>query len=258
MINELNFKRRGGNVGLKLDITQDYDSLSWDYLFEVLRRFGLSEIGISWLRIFFESAMISVLVNGGPCGFFGVGRGLRQGDTLSPILFILAEEFLSKNLSKMVQEGRVQAMVTRVNKNKSKCFVGGVSNTIRIDIVEYLQMGLSELPDTIPIYNMAVYKWPETVIKECEKIIRNSLWSGDPAVKTLVTVKWDEVNAPLIEGGLGVRRLEVMNKALLMKLLWKIETEEVEWTQFMRAKYKNKNNEWISSYKQSSIWPGIK
>ncbi|XP_026383925.1 uncharacterized protein LOC113279446 [Papaver somniferum] len=70
MINELNIKRRGGNVGMKLDITQAYDSLSWNFLFEVLRRFGFSECGINWLRKLFESAKISVLVNGGPCGFF--------------------------------------------------------------------------------------------------------------------------------------------------------------------------------------------
>ncbi|XP_026452033.1 uncharacterized protein LOC113352429 [Papaver somniferum] len=213
--------------------------------------------------------MISVLVNGSPCGFFGVGRGLRQGDPLSSILFILAEEVLSRNLSKMVKEGKVQAMVTRVNKNKSKYFVGGVSNARKTDIVEYLKMGLSELPDaylgvilnpgrvksyqvwgmveliqkmlagwmghllafsarltlvkhvlcSIPIYNMAVYKWPKAVIKECEKITRNFIWSGDPSVKKLVTVKWNEVNAPLIEGGLGLRRLEVMNKDLINETL---------------------------------------
>ncbi|XP_026435162.1 uncharacterized protein LOC113332877 [Papaver somniferum] len=39
---------------------------------------------------------------------------------------------------------------------------------------------------------MSVYKSPKSVIKECEKIIRNFSWSGDPAVKKLVTVKWDE------------------------------------------------------------------
>ncbi|XP_026417145.1 uncharacterized protein LOC113312622 [Papaver somniferum] len=116
LVNELNCKRRGGNVRLKIDITQAYDSLSWDFLFEVLRRFGFSDLGIQWLNKIFESARISVLVNGGPCGFFDVGR-------------------------------------------------------------------------------------------------------GDPTVKKLITIKWDKVNAPVVEGGLGLRRLEVMNKALLMKLL---------------------------------------
>ncbi|XP_026416832.1 uncharacterized protein LOC113312285 [Papaver somniferum] len=70
MVNESDIKRRGGNIGLKLDTTQAYDSLSWDFLFETLKHFGFSEVGIRWLRTLFESAKISVLVNGGPCGFF--------------------------------------------------------------------------------------------------------------------------------------------------------------------------------------------
>ncbi|XP_026398834.1 uncharacterized protein LOC113294667 [Papaver somniferum] len=70
-------------------------------------------MGINWLWKIFDSAKISVLVNGGPCGFFGVGRGLRQGVPLSPILFVLAEEILSRNINELVQMGKMQAMVNR-------------------------------------------------------------------------------------------------------------------------------------------------
>ncbi|XP_026399964.1 uncharacterized protein LOC113295850 [Papaver somniferum] len=76
-------------------------------------------------------------------------------------------------------------------------------------------------------------------------------------VKKLITVKWDAVNTPVDEGGLGLRKLKVMNKSVVLKLLWKIETEDVELTSFMRAKYKNKNGEWSNTYKQSSILPGL-
>ncbi|KAF6156533.1 hypothetical protein GIB67_011334 [Kingdonia uniflora] len=44
---------------------------------------------------------------------------------------------------------------------------------------------------SLPIFNMAIYKWPMAAIKEGEIIIRNFLWSGDPAKKKLLTVKWD-------------------------------------------------------------------
>ncbi|XP_026428416.1 uncharacterized protein LOC113324313 [Papaver somniferum] len=352
LVNELDIKRRGGNVVLKIDITQAYDSLSWKFLFEVLRRFGFSEMGINWcLRVKTVSADFGcmVLVNGGPCGFFGVGRSLRQGDPLSPILFVLAEVVLSRNITKLVQMGKMQSMVNRggyqpthlmfsddififcngqkknlknlmdllmkyqkssvqeMNKAKRKCFVGGVPNIIRNAIAQALQIHLSTFSDkylgvilnpgrvkthqvwwmvemmqkmlagwmgkllafsarltlvkfvlcSMPIYTMPVYKWPKSVIQVCERIIRNFLWSGDPAVKKLVNVKWDTVNAPVEEGGLGLRRLEAMNKALLMKLLRNIETEDEEWTNFMIAKFKNKKGEWIEYYKQSSIWPDI-
>ncbi|XP_026396176.1 uncharacterized protein LOC113290802 [Papaver somniferum] len=44
---------------------------------------------------------------------------------------------------------------------------------------------------SMPIYTMVVYKWTKLVIQACERIIRNFLWSGDPSVKNLITIKWD-------------------------------------------------------------------
>ncbi|XP_026378769.1 uncharacterized protein LOC113273231 [Papaver somniferum] len=77
IINELDTKRGGGNIGLKLDITQAYDSLSWEFLFEVMKRFGFFQRCVNWIHQLFTSARIFVLVNGGPVGFFEVSMGLR-------------------------------------------------------------------------------------------------------------------------------------------------------------------------------------
>ncbi|XP_026419721.1 uncharacterized protein LOC113315677 [Papaver somniferum] len=76
-------------------------------------KFGFSVGWCDWLHTLFKSAKLSVLVNGGPCGFFSVGRGLRKGDPLSPILFIIMEEVLSRNLSEMVSKKAIIPMVTR-------------------------------------------------------------------------------------------------------------------------------------------------
>ncbi|XP_042485018.1 uncharacterized protein LOC122065291 [Macadamia integrifolia] len=101
---------RGGGMGIKLDVQKAYDSLSWDFLLATLEKFGFSPKWINRVHQLLISTRISILLNGGPVGFFGVGRGLRQGDPISPILFILAEEVLCRGLKNMVVEGKMKSL----------------------------------------------------------------------------------------------------------------------------------------------------
>lgn len=71
LVNVMKIKRRGGNVGLILDISQVYDSMmSWDFILKVMIMFGFSDSWCRWLRTKLESAKISVILNGGPKEFF--------------------------------------------------------------------------------------------------------------------------------------------------------------------------------------------
>ncbi|OVA18878.1 hypothetical protein BVC80_2955g1 [Macleaya cordata] len=110
---------------------------------------------------------------------------------------------------------------------------------------------------SIPIYNMAIYKWPKSVINSCERIMRNFLWSGDPAKSKLITKAWHKICCPKDEGGLGLVRLETLNRALLSKLMWGIYSSKNSWAKFLLAKFRYKKGGWITYYKQSSIWGGL-
>lgn len=108
-------KAHGGNVGLKLDVTKAFDTMSWDFLLSVLGHFGFCETFLSWVKTILESARLSVLINGSPHGFFGCSRGVRQGDPLSPILFCIAEDFLSRGLAKLFSEKKISTITTPRN-----------------------------------------------------------------------------------------------------------------------------------------------
>ncbi|GJY91591.1 putative RNA-directed DNA polymerase [Tanacetum coccineum] len=98
---------------LKVDFEKAFDSLDWKFLDHTLEQMGFSQKWRSWIRGCLNSAYGSVLVNGSPTQEFKIPKGLRQGDPLSPFLFILAIEALhvslqeakSKNLFKGVKVG---------------------------------------------------------------------------------------------------------------------------------------------------------
>ena len=98
---------------LKLDISKAFDSVRWDYLMEVLEKVGFGVKWRSWVTTLISTASTSVLLNGGRGKWFKHKVGLRQGDPLSPMLFILAMEPLQCLLNCAAQEGALTEMGTR-------------------------------------------------------------------------------------------------------------------------------------------------
>ncbi|XP_042044045.1 uncharacterized protein LOC121789732 [Salvia splendens] len=76
---DLSSKGRSPNLALKLDMAKAYGRVQWPFLLKVLEKMGFSPAWVGMVSRCISSCWFSVLVNGGPAGFFQSSRGLRQG-----------------------------------------------------------------------------------------------------------------------------------------------------------------------------------
>ncbi|XP_049362737.1 uncharacterized protein LOC125827465 [Solanum verrucosum] len=99
IIGDINKRNKHTNVVVKLDMTKAYDRVSWVFMTKVLRKFGFSEVIIDMIWRLLSNNWYSICINGQIHGLFQSTRGLKQGDHLSPTLFIIGAEVLSRTLN---------------------------------------------------------------------------------------------------------------------------------------------------------------
>ena len=83
---------------LTLDAEKAFDRVAWPFIFETCRKFGFDTKCISWLQIMYNRPTASVRVNGTLSDSFKLSRGTRQGDPLSPLIYILCMEPMAERI----------------------------------------------------------------------------------------------------------------------------------------------------------------
>lgn len=96
---------------LKLDFEKVFDEVEHNLMIQIMKHKGFLERWLSWMSLIFGSGTSVVFLNGVPGKVFHCNRGVRQGDPLSPLLFVLDADFLQTLLNSAKDRGLLQLPV---------------------------------------------------------------------------------------------------------------------------------------------------
>lgn len=123
---------------LQVDLAKAYDNLSWQFLLNVLDVIELPRQFVGWIKECFTTPSFSVAFNGELIGFLPGKKGLRQGDPISSLLFVLAMDVLSKKLDR--------GLVDQLFRPHPKCLVPVITHlSFADDILIFFDGGQESL-----------------------------------------------------------------------------------------------------------------
>ena len=121
---------------LKLDISKAFDSVSWSFLLEILRHVGFGQRWCNLICLILSTSSTQILVNGEPGEFIVHRRGLRQGDPLSPMLFLLVMNVLNSMVEYASREALLQPLATQQARHRVSFYADDAVIFLRPDSLD--------------------------------------------------------------------------------------------------------------------------
>ncbi|XP_026384273.1 uncharacterized protein LOC113279836 [Papaver somniferum] len=258
-----------GTAAIKLDMSKAYDKLEWSFLEKVLRRMGLAENWIKLINQCVSTVSYSVLLNGSPTGFFQPERGLRQGDPLSPYLYIICAEALSSYIDSLQRNGTLKGIkICKISPQMTHllfaddCLLFSSATTENLTVIKgYLQKYCLASGQEINFDKSGILF--SRKIPEHRKALLGEKYLGTPTIfkaskiqthmgilqaklspctrwglfssQSTSADRWMPISAN--SGGLGFRKAELNNLAMLARNAWKIENHDCMLAKILKVRY---------------------
>ncbi|GAU15609.1 hypothetical protein TSUD_108680 [Trifolium subterraneum] len=212
-------KRKIGYVGIKTDMAKAYDRVEWDFLEATLSSMGFPRPLVQTIMKCVKTVKFAILINGQPSQEFLPQRGLRQGDPLSPYLFILCADVLSGLLSKaqsdhLIHGVKIAPSAPEISHllfaDDSLMFCRATvdeATVIHNTILTYQRASgwkeknlsfagrstlIKVVAQVIPTYLMSSFLIPKGVCDQMEKMICKFWWGSSSDQRKIHWVKWNK------------------------------------------------------------------
>ena len=96
---------------------------------------------------------------------------------------------------------------------------------------------LNSVLSSLPMFMMSFFELPRGVLEKIDCFRSRFYWQNDQHERKYKLVKWNLICQPKLRGGLGVQNLDIQNKCLMSKWLFKLCNEDGLWQQLLRNKY---------------------
>ncbi|XP_027182377.1 uncharacterized protein LOC113780798 [Coffea eugenioides] len=289
----LNNRMFGTNafMALKLDMSKAYDRVEWLFVLKIMEKMGFCQKWRDWIFKCMSSVVYSFNLNGEKRGIVIPTRGIRQGDPLSPYIFLLVSEGLSGLLrSAMVRQEISGLKIAKHSPALSRLFFADdtlifckANKEEAAKVMKLLELYGKASGQIINAEKSSVFFSKNTKEGEKAEILdtlggmmeaKQSKYLGLPLVYVWTFVKkwqnfgggigmilgkfigWSGGSYPRLKvGGLGFRDLQQFNTAMLAKQLWRILTRpNLLVSRIVRGKYFRGSSFWEMNINAGDSW----